>query len=217
MLESAIPSSQVVSPASCVMAFGIPTSREEFVQACDPSGGREFAARNFYGNWTRYDREFVSLFRSMLPSWRQIGLQVECGMTLQDFREVLHSGACQVLVVFTHCNSEDHLIEFFDGMAPMTAVLDAIPQDFTGLIDFCACHPPAESLLVRIVKERPNCLVKFTPADLEPGMWVRFCHVLFLLLAETPMTYLAALEKTIAQFLPLSQPPQQTHECSTHH
>jgi hypothetical protein len=188
-------SKKIIKPENCVLAFGIPTSKEVFFNAQNHPN-KDFA-KKFKGIWAKYDLEIVSNIQKIDPILSELGATVVHNLTLDDFGNLFHNQKYDVIILFSHWKA--NAIEFHDGLAEIPAIINRIPTDFSGIIDLSVCHP--EQLTIDLRKERPNCLVRFTNQDATPYLWLSFYRALLHHLKQHERTYLEALEEVIAAFL----------------
>ena len=106
-------------------------------------------------------------------------------------------GHFDVVILFAHWCGD--AVELFGGFADPDTFLQRVPNEFSGLIDLCVCHPPE---LVRALRSsRPNCLIKFITKEATPGFWLYFYLALFKHLQDDNDTYLGGLEKAVKIFI----------------
>jgi hypothetical protein len=186
---------QVIKPSDCIMAFGIPTSRQAFAEALANPTNRDFVV-NCCPVWEKYYYEVVSEIESIEPVIRSLGAKVVHNITLNDFGELFKQ---QPYAIILFCHWQEAAVEFADGLAPVPAVIDRVPVAFSGFLDLCICHP--ESLAVTLHNTRPNCLTKFIPGVAIPSYWLYFYWGVFKTLKDSDTSYMDALETTIRAFL----------------
>lgn len=203
-MRGEVVSRRIVKPENCVLAFGIPTSKEEFTES-RKRGNRRFASlfdRRFGAEALKeYRIQFLNDLERLEPVLKDLGLHMEHGITLRDLRTQFHGNKYDVVVVFTH--SEGEALELTDGFADASAILHQVPQSFSGIIDLCVCNPVAIALELRC--NRPNLLIRYSKTELEPYFWLYFYRVLFQYLKEQDITYLKAVEDVTFGFLKIAK------------
>lgn len=189
-------SRRIVKPVNCLLAFGIPGSRESFMMALENPANRDFVV-NCCPVWEKYNYEIVSEIDFIEPVIKTLGVRVIHDLRLEDFGQLFKQESVDVIVLF--CHWKDEAVEFADGLADVATVVDQIPPGYSGLLDLCVCHP--RSLAVAVRNSRPACLTKFTDKIATPEYWLYFYWALFKMLDDADLTYLSALEATVDTFL----------------
>lgn len=184
-----------MKPSDCILAFGIPTSEEEFWDAKDD------AERDFVNNccpvWQVYSFDIISHLKEVTPYFQRLGVNIVYGLKLSDLRCLLTNNSTKTIILFSHW--EDDSVEFFDGMASSDAIVNEVPADFTGIIDLCVCHP--KNLPIKLRKHlHPDSLVKYTDNKNTPYKWLYFYWTVFTMLDESDISYLDALRKSVEAF-----------------
>ena len=187
---------RVTKPENCILAFGIPTSIEDFKRDLELAN-KDFA-KDFNGVSARYDKEFLQHLEKTECKMVQSGARILRRLTLDDFGALFVVENVDVIILFTHWTKKNE-IEFFDGLAAIPQVIEKIPADFVGLLDLCVCHP--RNLSVGLRKEHPDCLTRFTDNKATPFLWLYFYHTLFKYLASNDINYMDALKDVIKTFL----------------
>jgi hypothetical protein len=94
---------------------------------------------------------------------------------------------------FPHCLASGRVIEFSDGMRTIPELIDAIPQNFSGLLDLTVCNSvvPAGAIRTR----RPNCLIAANrrPAELRSRIYLYGLEIR--LLAKRPIPFTEAIKQ----------------------
>ncbi len=191
-------STQKLKPSDCVLAFGIPTSEDEFWVA------REDSKRDFAKNliWQQYDFQFVSHLRKIERRLAKLGLRIVPQLTLQDFGKLFRDPSNKVVILFSHWTND--AVEFFDGMATEEEIIRVIPCEFDGIVDLCVCHP--DNLPIRIRNHLPpTALIKHIDVKATPIIWLYFYWAVFTILidsnnSDSGTSYLEALEKAVKEF-----------------
>jgi hypothetical protein len=192
---------RIVKPSTCVLAFGIPTSREGFFRACD--NPRADFAKRFLGGWPQYHAQFVADVEAVEPVLKKWGVTVLHDTSLEDFAKGLRE-PFDVMILFSHW--KDDTVELSSGLETISALLDAVPPAFDGILDLCVCHPMA--LVTELHFRRPGCIVKYLPTEAAPHFWMYFYRTLFSQLQTRDLTYLTALEEVACAFLDAASPQQ---------
>src|SRR5262249_35005078 len=126
---------RVTLPSDCILAFGVPTSEEGFyLSAADP--GREYSGQ-YLGGWPQYDELFVSQVRRYAKRYTALGVQVVHGLRSVDVTGLF--AKVSVVTLFTHWGSSG--VELCDGMLSPYGLIKLIPEEFSGVLDLCVCHP----------------------------------------------------------------------------
>lgn len=175
----------MVTPADCLLLFGIPTTKQAFF--ADLNRDDKDFAKLFEGRWARYEYQFVSELNRLRKTFLKAGVQLLENGSLEDFRIGIKRH--RVVILFSHWLEDS--VEFSDGLQHISAIAEAIPNDFSGVIDLCVCHPNQLAELVRATK--PNCTVKYTTAPATPLMWLNFYSILFQQLHKSPGDYSSTL------------------------
>jgi len=199
VLEALPVSRRIVKPPNCVLALGIPTTREGFRMA-QQSESADFAKR-FLGGWAQYHAQFLVDLEAVEPMLRKWGVTVVHEATLADFASVL-AKPFDVVILFSHWRAD--AVEFRGGLESTGALLGVIPPTFSGILDLCVCHPL--SLVRELDIHRPKCIVKHLPTEAAPHYWIYFYRTLFSHLRSRDMSYLVAIEEVACAFLDAALP-----------
>lgn len=194
VLEAVTVSRRIVKPASCALAFGIPTTQEGFLRACE-NPHADFA-KCFLGGWAQYHAQFVVDVEVVEPVLRKWGVTILHDASLADFARIV-AGSFDVVILFSHW--KDDAVELCDGLETISTLLDAVPPAFAGILDLCVCHPLA--LVTQLHLHRPACIVKYLPTEAAPHYWMYFYRTLFSQLRNRDLTYLTAIEEVACAFL----------------
>lgn len=186
-------SERIVKPENCVIAFGIPTTREAFYNHLKLR--REFAS--MYFEWSRYNHFVAAIFARVEPALRELGVRIRTEITLSQFGQ-LFTGEFDVVILFAHWRQG--AIEFADGLAEVSSIVPAVPREFNGLLDLCVCHPT--DLVIALERTRSNLLKKYLgERKATPRVWLNFYVALFTHLRDENVTYLKGIEDVIHEFL----------------
>ncbi len=188
-------SERVIKPEHCVLAFGIPLLRDDFLK--DLSNPNKNFARKFHGVWEKYYEEIVCDFEMIKPRLSELGLALCPELTFEKFGSLFHEGF-DVIILFSHW--EYDAIEFYDGFVNYKDIVEKVPESFDRVLDLTVCHP--EQLVVALRRERPRCLIrsKTEKRKLIPHYWLFFFLALFTHLKSCDLNYLQAVEDVIAGF-----------------
>ena len=95
--------------------------------------------------------------------------------------------------VFPDCIAPARVIEFNDGMKTMAELIEAVPQDFSGLFDLTVCNSVIPAAPIR--HRRQNCLVAANrkPAVLKARMYLYGLEIS--LLAKQPMPFIEVIKQ----------------------
>jgi hypothetical protein len=187
---------RVMKPRDCVVAFGIPTTREAFFHALRTPQGRDFIP-NCCPDWQDYYFQIASYADRLVPLMERMGTAVVRDVPLQGFGELLRRARHPVVILFSHWRGE--AVEFADGLAPVPAVIREVPDPFRGIIDLCVCHP--DSLALQLGDRWPHSVVKFTGVETTPALWLYIYFLVMRILSREDTTYLDAVERVTRVFL----------------
>jgi hypothetical protein len=97
---------------------------------------------------------------------------------------------------FPDCIAPARGVEFSDGMFTVPELVEAVPQDFTGLLDLTVCNSVILANSIR--HRRPNCLVAANrrPAELRARIYLYGLEVS--LLAKQPMPFIEVIKQVHA-------------------
>lgn len=185
-----------MKPRDCVIAFGIPITREAFFHALLTPQGRDFVP-NCCPDWQDYYFQIVSYTDRLVPLLEQLGAVIVRDVSLKKFGELLRQPQQPVVILFSHWRSE--AVEFADGLAPIPAVIREVPNSFRGIVDLCVCHP--DSLAVHLGGRWPHSVVKFSGVKTTPALWLYIYFGVMRTLNEEDTTYMDAVERVIREFL----------------
>jgi hypothetical protein len=189
-----------MKPRDCVIAFGIPTTREAFFHALQTPQGRDFVP-NCCSNWLDYYFQIASYVDRIVPLLEGLGATIVRDVPLKAFGGLLNGGQHSVVILFSHWRGE--AVEFADGLAPVSDVVGEVPNSFQGIIDLCVCHP--ESLATQLGHKWQHSVVKYTDAKTTPALWLYIYHLIMRILSEEDTTYLNAVERATSEFLTMGK------------
>lgn len=188
--------STTIKPHDCVMAFGIPTSKQAFFSSRyeDDKG---FAGL-FNGVWLKYQHDFANPLQDILPTLTALKVAIVFDLTLDRFRELFLEERYKVFILFSHWKNDS--VEFFDGFAKISDIVENIPKESDKIIDLCVCQ--SDPLKVKLKQNRPNCLVRSArEIDATPHLWLKFYWALFRHLNRKNISYTQALKDTAVTFM----------------
>lgn len=190
-----------VRPDECVILFGIPTSRAAFDRHLAQRTRHDFVP-NVCPAWPAYE-QIVEQVELALPLIQSLGVDVRHDARLPDLAKGFLSK--RVVILFSHW-IDDH-VEFDEGLHDSDAIVSEVPATFDGVVDLCVCHP--EALVMRLRRDRPECLVKRTRRKARVSYWLQFYHVLFRVLAAADVTYDHAVAVTATSLMGMKlEPPE---------
>jgi hypothetical protein len=111
----------IVKPADCILAFGIPTSREDFLKDLE-SENKDFAG-TIPGKWPQYEVAVMRVLQEFLPAMRDLGVHIVHRLTIRDFGNLFRESSVKAIVLFTHwkevsnhtCFTQKEYLEFLEG------------------------------------------------------------------------------------------------------
>jgi len=184
---------KIIKPSQCAIGFGIPTNKADFYHD-KTRQDKDFAKR--FKTWPMYKDQIVDHFNQAEVTIKQLGVFVIEQFTLDAFRDFFLQDRFDVIILFSHWKKQT--IEFHDGLKHFSDIIDAVPLDFSGIIDLCVCHP--KDLRIGLDNKRPKCIVKFTTEDALPWFWIIFYQALFMYLQLNDSTYIEAVETVFKKF-----------------
>jgi hypothetical protein len=137
----------------------------------------------------------------------KLGVRLVRDLTLDGFESLCRDEDVQVVILFSHWDETG--VELRDGFASIEAVIESVPSEGSGVLDFCVCHP--SGLVPRLRDERPRYLIHFRSIEAKPRFWLSFYPALFLSLHRFPRSYLDAftdLQTALLNRLPLPREVQ---------
>lgn len=156
---------QILTLADWAFLWAFPTDEDSFMRA---HGKSEFCNQAY--DWPDFYKRALQHFEKQIVPLVQLGLTLRGNCTLADLNWALRHK--RGVVLFSHCNSKSHCIEFGGGaMAAPEAVVQRVPRDFAGIFDLSVCSPP-KSLPLAIKTVAPACGVAYTDLDLPSPQWI---------------------------------------------
>jgi len=182
----------------CVLAFGIPISREEFLDALAMPSSRKSYANSFDGGWNSYrSSRFLVTFNRLKPEFKRLKVNLLPNLTLDKFGELLRNDRYSVITIFSHW--DDDQLEFGGGFAEIPEIIARVPVDYDGVIDLSVCHPiPLVEGLISRPHRKYQVRSNFEKAS--PRIWLHFYHLLYANLLLQDLTFAEAFEKTVEEF-----------------
>jgi hypothetical protein len=103
-----------------------------------------------------------------------------------------------VVIIFSHWDS--NCIEMNGLMFDDIAFCKLIPENFSGIIDICACQPK-DHLVVSVKNRSPEATVKCTLTKITPAIWIEIICLTLYLLHKHKLNYREASELVLKQIL----------------
>lgn len=168
------------------IAFGIPTTREEFFRSFSPPVSDY--TRRWLGGWGQYRAQFVADLETVAPDLEGAGVALVRGLRLPDLAGLFTKYS--VVVLFSHWTADG--VEFFDGTGSAEQILHEIPSQYDGVVDLCVCHPLA--LVEKLLAQRPPYFVKYVQDEAAPHYWLYFYRDIFSYMQRAKADYMDAFE-----------------------
>ncbi len=185
--------STIIKPNDCVMGFGIPTSKHTFFSSRH-EGDKGFAS----GVWLKYRHDFVNPLQNILPALIALKVTIVFDLTLERFGKIFLNERYKVIILFSHWANDS--VEFFDGFAKTSYIVENIPKETDKIIDLCVCQ--SGPLKDKLKQNRPNCLVRSVQKkEATPYLWLKFYSTLFRHLNQENISYTQALKDTAVTFM----------------
>lgn len=198
---------KIIKPKQCIIAFGVPTSEEDFRQDLK-AANKDFAKKFSYNcqellhdtndPWKIYSNQFISHLTTVESSIKKSGAKVVHKLTLKEYGKLFKDNRFDVIILFSHWKQNPDAVEFHDGMSNIPNIIEQVPIHFSGIIDLCVCRP--KSLRIGLDHHRPNCIVISAKHNITPYKWLYFYDILFKYLTQNNLTYLSALEELLDSF-----------------
>lgn len=186
--------SNITKPHQCVLGFGIPITDKAFRVSLN-NANKDYSNRFTQDRYT-YSVKILEPFKNLVPVLKKTGVTVIEELTIEIFQSLFTK--YDVIILFSHWR--ENQIEFYEGMIPIEKIVDAIPPDYNGIIDFSVCHPKAISKLIRAKKL--NCTTRYSISKLEkPAYWLYFYSRLFIELNRNNWYYFDAFREIIFKHL----------------
>src|SRR5436305_6949192 len=179
-------SKKVTRPEDCVLGFGIPTTREgfELSRRLGPSG----CFARMFGSRSQYQEQVIEPANRLGAHIRRLGATVAHRLTLEGYSALFNNPTTQAVIIISHWGGD--FIEFHDGLARVDAIVQAIPESFSGVIDLCVCHP--EKLIPPLRVSHMKSSIYFLSIDAALQFWLYFYRDLFRLFRRGAHDYLGA-------------------------
>lgn len=181
----------VIKPCDCTLAFGIPvTDDDTHVSVVERYRGD---VRRFINQPGRpFDR---NEYKAHIPdkhisAYEHLGVDLVREISRASLAPLL-AKATKVLVLFSHWH--EGAIEVCDDFIRVDEFLSALPRAGPQRIyDFSICNP--DNLALSVKKQRPDCFIRYSSAEIDVRGWFDVLLVLFRLLDESDLTYAEAWE-----------------------
>jgi hypothetical protein len=213
----------IIHPNDCVIVFGIPTCEEGFkgrrcnygnaCPSCMPASsegwhreGRENMPIYDYirGSlvWREYHSRFVRLLKELEPGLIDIGVTVLRYIESRHLRNLFYH--YRVVILFAHWVDKHPeyplgAVEMDDGLVGVDEIVEAVPEEWDGVLDLCMCNPA--NLVAALLDARPRCHLKRLNINANPVLWLYFYGTLFAHLNDRPMSYSDALASARSQLV----------------
>ncbi|MBF0338860.1 MAG: hypothetical protein HQL05_13650 [Nitrospirae bacterium] len=189
---------RIVKPNNCALAFAIPLDEKSFEQNRKVPD-REYIRMKFKDDWNGYYIKVARIYENFKTNFQQLGVNVFYNVTFDCFKGLLEREEFDVIIPFAHFNNKESELhkpgmEFFDGFATIPEIVDAVPYDFTGILDLDVCN--SEPLVVKLKEKNLKYLIKSGYGEATPVVWMGFYLMLFRYLYDNNATYIEALEET---------------------
>lgn len=195
---------QIIKPQDCVIAFGIPMSREAYNNKTKSTRESDFLNRF---PWHDYESIIVNYYDqtiALLDGREDYDLRIIHRTTFNEFVELFRSER-RVIILFSHWVRG--CIEFFDGLYGTDQIVWEIPGTFAGLIDLCVCRP--HGFPAAIKAKAPHCYVRHSIGPSFAPYWLNYYLMLFRNLFEQELTYSGAILQTAQNLLDDGMEPLQ--------
>ncbi len=117
---------RIIKPRDLVLAFAIPTSKEDFI-ADLAREDKDFAANSMGGNWLKYQAIVLHFLQKLEPRLKKAGVTFVHGLTLNDFSRLFTRFCSQkVIVLFSHWQEEYNSTVSSSAERPLN---DVVPND----------------------------------------------------------------------------------------
>lgn len=181
--------SRIVLPEHCVVAIGLPSTREGFIRSAETSS--EAYVHQYLGGWEQYSAQWLLPLQNFIGKCETFGATVLNEATFESMKSCFRHPGLSAFVLMSHWG--DSGIECADRFASIQQFVGMVPDKFEGVVDLCVCHP--EGLASELLRERPNCLVRFTPKKVSPLWWLLYFEGLFRILSNGKLSYIQAYEQ----------------------
>jgi len=200
---------EVNYPGDCVLALAIPLTRERFLADLKQPEIKDFVFqfRKVRGLeradpefcWQVYETEEAALVAAVCDEVEHHGVKIANDVSLADLTKLLAQFSIVTLVAHSRfvdsetADLKNPLIEFSDGLVTTPELVQAIPIDFSGLLDLTVCNSVIPAAAIR--ESRPNCLIAGNrrPAELRSRMYLYGLAIS--LLAKEPQPFVDVITK----------------------
>jgi hypothetical protein len=190
------------------LAFGIPTSREDFLKDKD-SKDKDFA-NTIPGSWSQYEAIIMPVLKKVELVFKELGVTVIHNLTLDAFGNLFKESTAKIIILFAHWQEDaKSKVEFYDGLKCLDDIIAQIPINFHNLLDLNICR--SKGLADALKKFRPNCYYR-CKADIfenrkgeavKLDFMLRFYMVFFKHLNRSETTYFNAYREVAHSFFKL--------------
>jgi hypothetical protein len=181
----------VITPCDCVIAFGIPVSREDLLRNRERGFARQLDGED------RID-EFIRKYEATIAVVRRSGAHVITELTINSLAQLFNRERYVVVILFSHM--EGDRLELKDEFVEISRIVEQVPVGFKGTIDVSTCH--SRELFRALKQNRPECLPIYSDAEiLHAQAWLVFYRALFEYLHIRPMQYQRAYVEVVHEFL----------------
>jgi hypothetical protein len=199
----------IIKPKDCILFFGlnIPEGAAEFHAALNEMDESRWLKENFGSGagWLRFCDQLGEHFHEALPHYHNLGLTIRQNGTWDEFSCILNEQRFNVLILFSHWREMGRegvsSVEFSDGFAPVTKLVQALPEGQGFILDLCVCHPADLVELIRTKRTLSEILIKHSSGSVTPRLWIYFYHILMMMLRDHDICYQEAWEMTRNQFV----------------
>ena len=188
-------SDQFMKPKDMIVAFAIPTTRQEFIDG-QSRNDKQFAKR-YRNSWERYCRQVIKPLDILVETIEHCGCNKIDHLTLGEFGRLCSCEQYKVIIVFAHGTEKS--AEFADGMASIPDIVKQIPPDLEVFLHFAACN--SASLATEIKRHTPNCRITFHSKRIDPAFWIIFYNALIEYLYCNNSTYPDAFDLVRKHFI----------------
>jgi hypothetical protein len=187
---------RVITPADCVLAFGIPTSADEFNADLERPGEKDYAPHHV-GSFLKFRDGFLPDIQSLVPAIAQTGLKIRLHVTLEELNAIF-SEPWKVIIVFTHWARDPPQIELADRLHNPADVVAAIGVPFRKMLEFSVCNPAP--LALKIAFERPDVRAGWRSDTVGGRLQLWFYLTFAKILLERRSTFATAIDDTLREF-----------------
>lgn len=186
--------SRVIKPQQCVFAFGIPTSKQAFLESRFAVG--DSYVRKFV-DWKQYKTLFARDAARAQRKAKTLGVNVRRHVSCQEF-VALFDGEFDVIILFSHWTGEG--IEFKGGFGTAAHVVESISNPtFAEFADLTICK--SRTFGDQLKRRFIHCTVSVGDVNLSPDRWLAYYLALFKILKQNNLCYFDAVKENLEHFL----------------